>query len=141
MELLEQMRVKAWLNQAQVGHEIAELQRSAANLQARAASVPACGHESRAAVEAARRYAQLIQERVTELQARAAAVRAVIAQVPDERERAVLVHRYVNGETWEAISDATNYCCVHLHRIHRAALSSVMNILERAPLNESDSVL
>lgn len=129
MDTLEQMQVKAFLNQARPETEIAQLENSVERLRGYQAKAAAMGRN--ASGEDVERYAALVAGYVSELEAHAAEVRAVIEQVSDERERAVLVHRYLNGETWEAIADTMCYCTVNLHRIHRHALESVRDILDR----------
>ena len=131
--------VKDWLAHARgINQEIAALKRSAANLQARAASVPACGHKPNRAAEGARRYAGLVAECVGELEVHAAAVAAVIESVPDETQRRVLECKYIRGLTNEEIADATSYCTGSVNRYHRAALLAVKNILERQEESETE---
>ena len=136
---MEISEVKDWLARAKgIGYEIAALERSAANLQARAASVPACGNKLNRATEGARRYAGLIQECVTELQVRAADVERVISQVNDETQRRVLECKYLDGMTGEETADALSYCTGSVNRYHRAALQSVRDILtERGALGKN----
>ena len=128
MDVLEQMQVKAWLSGARPEYEIAQLESSVRRLESYLDIARSMGRN--ASGEGVERYAALVAGYVSELEARAAEVRAVIEQVSDKRERAVLVHRYLNGETWEQIADKMCYCTVNLHRIHRHALESVKDILD-----------
>lgn len=131
MDVLEQMQVKAWLSGGRPESEVRQLTNSVERLRGYQAKAAAMGRN--ASGDGVERYAALVSGYVSELEAHAAEVRAVIEQVSDERERAVLVHRYLNGETWERIADKMCYCTVNLHRIHRHALESVKAILEPTP--------
>ena len=129
LDTLEQMQVKAWLNQARPEYEIAQLETSVRRLESYLDIAQSMGRN--ASGDGIRRYAMLVAGYVSELQAHAAEVRAVIEAVPNEREKAVLILRYCEGLTWERIADTMCYCTVNLHRIHRHALESVKSILER----------
>ena len=126
MDVLE---VKAWLSGGRPESEIARLESSVDRLRgyldiARSMGVNACG----ASVE---RYAALVSDYVSELEANAADVRRVISQVPNETQRRVLECRYVHGLTIEQTADAVSYCAKSVNRYHAAALESVKAILER----------
>ena len=128
MDTLEQMQVKAVLNQARPETEIAQLTTSVKRLRGYLDIARSMGRN--ASGEGVERYGALVQKYVTELERHAAEVRAVISQVPNEREKAVLILRYCEGLTWEQIADKMCYCTVNLHRIHRHALESVKDILD-----------
>lgn len=49
----------------------------------------------------------------------------VIADVPDDRLRMLLELRYVNGLTFEQISQRMNYSCVQIRRLHKKSLKFV----------------
>ena len=128
MDTLEQMQVKAFLNQARPETEIAQLTTSVKRLRGYLDIARSMGRN--ASGDGVERYAALIQEYVGELEAHAAEVRAVIEQASGEQEKAVLTLRYCEGLTWEAIAERMSYCTVNLHRIHRHALESVKSILD-----------
>ena len=128
MDTLEQMQVKAWLSGARPEYEIAQLESSVRRLESYLDIARSMGRN--ASGDAVERYAALVAGYVSELEAHAAEVRAVIEQVSDKREKAVLILRYCEGLTWERIADTMCYCTVNLHRIHRHALESVRDILD-----------
>ena len=136
MDLLEQQRVKAWLlSGARTESEIVSLERSAANIRTRAVSVASLCRDGQATA-AAERYAATVRDYTRRLSEQAAAVRAVIESVPDETERAVLELRYVRGLTIEVVADIMNYSTASVIRHHRAALSSVRDILNASAADE-----
>ena len=48
----------------------------------------------------------------------------VIAGIEDKDQRQVLIDRYINGKSWEAIVNATHYSYATVFRLHGAALQS-----------------
>lgn len=141
---MEISEVKAWLNRGyKLNREMEHLEMSAANLQARAASVtPSYGgdavagsrdpHKMDGYLAAVERYAELTRERIQELSDVSGEISRVIRQVKDNRERAALIDRYLNFFSWEQIAVGQNYTFRHVTRIHGAALLSVKAILEEA---------
>ena len=136
--------VKAWLNRGwKINEEMARLELSAANLRSRAASVtPQYGgdavsgskdpHKMDGYLEAVERYAELTRDRITELSEVSGEITRVIRQVKGNRERAVLIDRYLNFFSWEQIAVGQNYTFRHVTRLHGKALLSVKGILEQA---------
>lgn len=139
---MEISEVKSWLNRGyKVNEEIKRLEASVMNLQARAASItPRYGgdavagskdpHKFDGYLEAAERYADAVKELVTRLSDTSGEIVRVIYQVRDNRERAVLVNRYLNFLTWEQTAVDMSYSYVQVIRIHGRALQSVKKILE-----------
>ena len=129
MDTLEQMQVKAWLNQARPETEVRQLTNSVERLRGYQAKAAAMGRD--ASGDGVERYAALVAGYVSELEARAAEVRAVISQVPNETQRRVLECRYLDGMTIEQTADALSYCAKNINYHHRHALESVKSILDR----------
>ena len=128
MDTLEQMQVKAFLNQARPETEIAQLTNSVKRLRdyldiARSMGANASG-------DGVERYGALVAGYVSELEARAAEVRAVISQVPNETQRRILECRYLDGMTIEQTADRLSYCVKNINYHHRHALESVKSILD-----------
>lgn len=134
--------VKAWLQRGwRINEEIARLELSATNLRCRAASVtPQYGGDAVAGtkdphkmdnyLEAVERYAELVRERIDNLSRVSGEIVRVIYRVRDNRERAVLIDRYLNFLTWEQIAVKASYSYMQVTRIHGRALQSVRAILE-----------
>ncbi len=61
-------------------------------------------------------------------------VQALIDELPDYNERAVLEHRYINCEEWMTISFAMHFSLQHLYRLHGRAL---YNLSKKMRGNES----
>ena len=129
MDTLEQMQVKAFLNQARPETEIAQLENSVKRLRGYLDIARSMG--ANASGDGVERYATLVQEYVGELEARAAEVRAVISQVPNETQRRILECRYLDGMTIEQTADRLLYCVKNINYHHRHALESVKTILDR----------
>ena len=83
-------------------------------------------------LEAVERYAELTRDRITELSEVSGEITRVIRQVKGNRERAVLIDRYLNFFSWEQIAVGQNYTFRHVTRLHGKALLSVKGILEQA---------
>ena len=128
MDTLEQMQVKAFLNQARPETEIAQLTTSVERLRGYLDKARSMGRN--ASGEGVERYAGLVKEYVGELEAHAAEVRAVISQVPNETQRRILECRYLDGMTIEQTADRLLYCVKNINYHHRHALESVKSILD-----------
>lgn len=57
-------------------------------------------------------------------------IRNTINSVPDNEERLLLQHRYLNFMTWESICDLMSMSTRTVHRIHIKALKSVSELIE-----------
>ena len=64
--------------------------------------------------------------RIAELQRELLAIEQAIAKLP-EKERTILRDYYINGLSWEAVSDRNHYSISHVHRIHANALIALKN--------------
>ena len=53
----------------------------------------------------------------------------LIKRVPDERLQNLLILRYVDGLTWEAVAMQMNYEVRQVHRLHGDALEQVNRIM------------
>ena len=47
-----------------------------------------------------------------------------------ERERLMMVYKYIDGKTWEEVAVAMNYTWVHMHRIHARCLIELEHVIE-----------
>lgn len=68
-----------------------------------------------------RRLQDLYREKRESLAAELLEIERVIADLP-EKERTILRDYYINGLSWEAVSDKNHYSVSHIHRIHANAL-------------------
>ena len=79
-------------------------------------------------VQVAAGYSHIMDE-INLRKARMERVRAVIMHVPDEREKHVLIMRYMEFMKWDQISETMCYDVRQIHRIHNQALQHVELIL------------
>ena len=100
---MDTLEVKAWLSGARPEREIRGLMNSVERLRGYQAKAAAMGRD--ASGDGVERYAGLVAGYVSELEAHAAEVRAVISQVPNETQRRVLECRYLDGMTIEQTAD------------------------------------
>lgn len=70
-----------------------------------------------------------VDERIDELVALKTETVAAINKLPDEGQRAVLLRRYVAGETFEQIAVELNYSWRQVCRIHGYGLTEMERIL------------
>ena len=68
---------------------------------------------------------QTIDDLIAERRAWVEDAETLISAVEDPTARALLRHRYIDGWTWEKVSDSMNYSIRHLQRLHGAALEMV----------------
>ena len=54
----------------------------------------------------------------------------LINSMPDSRHRLVLMHRYINGQTWEQIAVCMHYTYQWVHRLHGQALIEFEKVLK-----------
>lgn len=135
---MEMQEVKDWLNRGfRLDRELTALERSKMNLYLRAVSVTqrydgeaVAGSKDPHKMESYLAYADLVERQAAKLADISAEIFRVITRVRDTRERTVLIHRYLNFMTWEAIGKAMDYSWRQVMRIHGAALRSVKKILE-----------
>src|SRR5690606_17606745 len=55
----------------------------------------------------------------------------LINSMPDSRHRLVLMHRYINGHTWEQIAVCMHYTYQWVHCLHGKALREFEKVMER----------
>ena len=68
-----------------------------------------------------------LDQEIAQLLDTKAGIEAAIARLPDERMRAMLEMRYLQGRKWDDIAAALGYCRDNVLRLHRAALKKVSN--------------
>jgi DNA-directed RNA polymerase specialized sigma24 family protein len=54
----------------------------------------------------------------------------LINSLPDSRHRLVLMHRYINGHTWEQIAVCMHYTYQWVHCLHGKALREFEKVME-----------
>lgn len=54
----------------------------------------------------------------------------LINSLPDSRHRLVLMHRYINGHTWEQIAVCMHYTYQWVHRLHGQALVEFEKVMQ-----------
>lgn len=141
---MEISEVKDWLNRGhKINREMEHLNMSVANLRSRAVSITTnyggntvAGtkdpHKMDSDLAAVERYAEIVRDRIAELSEVSGEITRVIRQVKDNRERAVLIDRYLNFFSWEQIAVSMDYTYRNVIYIHGAALKSVKAILEES---------
>ena len=55
-----------------------------------------------------------------------------INQLNKELEKNVLIQKYINGYTWEQISEFFNYSLRKIYNIHNRALHNLLNIMQKS---------
>lgn len=71
-----------------------------------------------------------VDEEIDQLREIKREVYQVIFSLSDERYRAVLRRRYINGKTWEQIAVELHYSYKQVCRIHGKALQKLKDVLE-----------
>ena len=66
-----------------------------------------------------------LDERIDRMIAARAEIQDTIEHVANEKMRALLQMRYLNGRTWEDIADQMNYSTRNVYNLHSAALKAV----------------
>lgn len=56
---------------------------------------------------------------------------AIIQQIPELDQRAILTGRYVNEMPWDKLANEMSYSVQHLYRIHEKALLSFFHCLQK----------
>ena len=76
-------------------------------------------------------YTNRIETDITKLLVIMGEIERVIMQVDDNVLRELLIHRYLNFETWESIAEQMHYSYVHIvHNLHSKALKKVKELIE-----------
>lgn len=74
------------------------------------------------ALEALEALMDKIETDKTEIIARRAEIKACIESVQDERQRNILMYRYINGFSWPEVSARLGYDQRYVERMHRRAV-------------------
>ena len=139
---MEISEVKAWLNRGRdIQKELLSLEAQRIETANRATSitpnysgVSVSGsrdpHSIENRLETMERLNALMAERIATLADVSGDVFRVIRQVSDNKERAVLIDRYLNFFTWEQVAASVQCTPTNANRIHRRALESVKSILD-----------
>ena len=130
------MTAKQWLGRARnIDHEIDNLirekQRTKDRLTKITQSYESDGAQMTKDPHKFDRLAELeneIDQQVDELVETKREIIAVIKQLPDRRQRLVLMSYYIGGKTWEQTAVDLHYSYMHVMRLHGYALKDVENI-------------
>lgn len=130
------MTAKQWLGRARnIDHEIDNLirekQRAKDRLTKITQSYESDGAQMTKDPHKFDRLAELeneIDQQVDELVETKREIMAVIKQLPDRRQRLVLMSYYIDGKTWEQTAVDLHYSYMHVMRLHGYALKDVENI-------------
>ena len=130
------MTAKQWLGRARnIDHEIDNLirekQRTKDRLTKITQSYESDGAQMTKDPHKFDRLAELeneIDQQVDELVETKREIMAVIKQLPDRRQRLVLMSYYIDGKTWEQTAVDLHYSYMHVMRLHGYALKDVENI-------------
>ena len=135
--------VKAWLNRGRdIQKELLSLEAQRIETANRATSitpnysgVSVSGsknpHSIESRLEQMERLNALMAARIATLADVSGDAFRIIRQVSDNKERAVLIDRYLNFLTWEQVAASMQCTPTNANRIHRRALLSVKTVLER----------
>lgn len=131
------MTAKQWLNRGRrIDQEISKLMETKALIEARLTSITQSydsdgaqttkdPHKFDRLVE----IDSLISERADELTRTKAEILTTINQLPDSRQRMVLISYYIDGKTWEQTAVDLHYSYMHIMRIHGYALVEIEKML------------
>lgn len=131
------MTAKQWLNRGRrIDQEISKLMETKALIEARLTSITQSydsdGAQSTKDPHKFDRLVEidsLISERADELTRTKAEILTTINQLPDSRQRMVLISYYIDGKTWEQTAVDLHYSYMHIMRIHGYALVEIEKML------------
>lgn len=131
------MTAKQWLNRGRrIDQEISKLMETKELIEARLTSITQSydsdGTQSTKNPHKFDRLVEidsLISERADELTRTKAEILTTINQLPDSRQRMVLISYYIDGKTWEQTAVDLNYSYMHIMRIHGYALMEIEKML------------
>ena len=131
------MTAKQWLNRGRrIDQEISKLMETKALIEARLTSITQSydsdGAQSTKDPHKFDRLVEidsLISERADELTRTKAEILTAINQLPDSRQRLVLISYYIDGKTWEQTAVDLHYSYMHIMRIHGYALVEIEKML------------
>lgn len=130
------MTAKQWLGRARnIDHEIDNLirekQRTKDRLTKITQSYESDGAQMTKDPHKFDRLAELeneIDQQVDELVETKREIMAVIKQLPDRRQRLVLMSYYIDGKTWEQTAVDLHYSYMHVMRLHGYALKEMESV-------------
>lgn len=131
------MTAKQWLNRGRrIDQEISKLMETKALIEARLTSITQSydsdGAQSTKDPHKFDRLVEidsLISERADELTRTKAEILTTINQLPDSRQRMVLISYYIDGKTWEQTAVDLHYSYMHIMRLHGYALMEIEKML------------
>ena len=131
------MTAKQWLNRGRrIDQEISKLMETKELIEARLTSITQSydsdGAQSTKDPHKFDRLVEidsLISERADELTRTKAEILTAINQLPDSRQRMVLISYYIDGKTWEQTAVDLHYSYMHIMRIHGYALAGIEKML------------
>ena len=135
------MTVKNWLNRGyRLRNSIKALQKAKSDAWDMATSTTTAlgekvqeshGNSTENKLTAYLDYTNRIETDITKLLVIMGEIERVIMQVDDNVLRELLIHRYLNFETWESIAEQMHYSYKHVvHVLHHKALKAVENVIE-----------
>lgn len=127
------MTAKQWLNRGRrIDQEISKLMETKALIEARLTSITQSydsdGAQSTKDPHKFDRLVEidsLISERADELTRTKAEILTTINQLPDSRQRMVLISYYIDGKTWEQTAVDLHYSWRQVMRMHGRALIEI----------------
>ena len=131
------MTAKQWLNRGRrIDQEISKLMETKALIEARLTSITqSYDSDGTQATKDPHKFDRLVEidslisERADELTRTKAEILTTINQLPDSRQRMVLISYYIDGKTWEQTAVDLHYSYMHIMRIHGYALVEIEKML------------
>ena len=131
------MTAKQWLNRGRrIDQEISKLMETKALIEARLTSITqSYDSDGAQATKDPHKFDRLVEidslisERADELTRTKAEILTTINQLPDSRQRMVLISYYIDGKTWEQTAVDLHYSYMHIMRIHGYALVEIEKML------------
>lgn len=131
------MTAKQWLNRGRrIDQEISKLIETRELIEARLTSITqSYDSDGAQATKDPHKFDRLVEidslisERADELTRTKAEILTTINQLPDSRQRMVLISYYIDGKTWEQTAVDLHYSYMHIMRIHGYALMEIEKML------------
>ena len=131
------MTAKQWLNRGRrIDQEISKLMETKELIEARLTSIAqSYDSDGAQATKDPHKFDRLVEidslisERADELTRTKAEILTAINQLPDSRQRMVLISYYIDGKTWEQTAVDLHYSYMHIMRIHGYALVEIEKML------------
>ena len=77
---------------------------------------------------------RLIEETAAKIEKEKAETLKTISKVDSNLQKAILVSRYINAESWDQTAKSVDYSVAHVQRLHGQALLSLYKVLEDNPV-------